>query len=77
MKNYMISGDSRFRAAVLTDRGLIAFPHAPGGKVDGNNPEVIEGFHELDETAGYSERSHLGDPTLERLATLFTQTLPL
>lgn len=79
MKHYLISGDSVFRAAVETDDGeLIGFPHASGGKIDGTNPKVIEGFHVLDDTAGIVQRSHLGDPTLERLATTFTsQSIPL
>lgn len=73
MKSYFISGDPVFRAAVKTDDGhLVAFRHAPGGKVDGTQPEIIEGFHALDDNAGISERSHLGDPTLERIASTFT-----
>jgi len=77
MRNFLISNDSRFRAAVQTDAGLVAFPHGGGGKIDGNNPELIEGFHVLDDSAGYSERSHVTDNTLERLATSFTKTLSL
>jgi len=77
MINLLISNDSKYRAVVETDKGLVAFPHAPGGKIDGNNPEMIPGLHVLDDTAGISYRSHMTDPTLERLATSFTQTLTL
>lgn len=73
MRNFLISNDSRFRAAVQTDAGVtVAFPHGGGGKIDGRNPEIIDGLHVLDDSAGYSERSHIGDPTLERIATTFT-----
>jgi len=77
MINFLISNDSKYRAAVQTDKGLVAFPHAPGGKIDGNNPELIPGLHALDDTAGISQRSHMADPTLERLADSFTKTLPI
>lgn len=73
MRNFLISGDPNYRAAVVTTDGdVIAFPHAAGGKIDGTRPTRIGGLHELDDNAGYSERSHLGDPTLERIATSFT-----
>lgn len=78
MKNYLISNDPNYRAAVQTDSGhTVVFPHADGGKIDGNRPTLIGGLHELSDNAGISERSHLGDPTLERLATAFTTTLTL
>lgn len=78
MRNFFISGDPTYRAAVQTDDGrLVAFPHAEGGKIDGTRPALIDGFQVLSDEAGISERSHLGDPVLERLATSFTQTLKL
>lgn len=79
MTQYLISRDDRFRAAVQTDDGkIIAFPAASGGKIDGGNPVEIDGFHVLSDDAGIVERSHLGDPTLERIVTEFSnKTLPL
>ena len=78
MRNFLISNDPVYRAAVLTDGGdYVAFPHAAGGKIDGNSPVTIPDFSVLSDGAGISERSHLSDPTLERIVTQFTQTLPL
>lgn len=83
MRNFLISGDPDYRAVTVTDDGThIAFRHAPGGKIDGNNPRVIEGFHILDDTAGISQRSNLPDPTIEGIVDQFlsamsNQTLPL
>ena len=73
MENFLISNDPRFRAVTVTDDGThIAFPHAAGGKIDGMKPTVIDGFHALSDDAGISHRSHLPDPTIERLVTEFS-----
>lgn len=79
MRNFLISNDPDFRAVTVTDNGThIAFPHAEGGKIDGRRPTVIEGFHTLSDSAGIAERSHLSDPTIERIVTEFrNQTLPI
>lgn len=77
MKHYLVSNDPVFRAVVQSDNGtFIAFPNT-GGKIDTTQPVVIPGFHALSDQAGISERSHLPDPTLERVATAFSQTLSL
>lgn len=79
MRNFLISNDPNFRAVTVTDNGThIAFPHAEGGKIDGRNPVQIPGFHALSDNAGISQRSHLSDPTIERIVTEFSnQTLSL
>lgn len=76
MRQFFVTGDDNVRAITETDDGiLIAFPPADGGKIDGTNPRVLSGFEELSDNAGIVERSHLPDPTLERFASQFTQTI--
>lgn len=78
MRNFFISRDPNYRAVTETPDGkLIGFPHADGGKIDGTNPIVLDGWHELSDEAGICERSHLPDKTIERIVTEFTQTLSI
>lgn len=77
MTHFLISNDPNYRAATRLDNGIIiAYPNA-GGKIDIRTPVVISDFSELSDRAGISERSHLPDPTLERVADAFSETLPL
>ncbi len=77
MTHFLISNDPNYRAATLLDNGtIVAYPNA-GGKIDTREPVVLSDFSELSDHAGISRRSHLPDPTLERVATAFSKTLPL
>ena len=77
MIHFLISNDTKFRAATKLDNGtIIAYPNAEG-KIDTRTPVVISDFSVLSDGAGISQRSHLPDPTLERVAQAFSQTLPL
>lgn len=77
MTNFLISNDSRYRAATFNNGVLVAFPHASGGKIDGGRPVIIPDFSVLDDSAGITERSNLPDPVLESIVSKFTETLPI
>ena len=77
MMHFLISNDPKYRAATRLDNGtIIAYPNADG-KIDTRTPVVISDFSDLSDRAGITQRTHLPDPTLERVAQAFSETLPL